>query len=383
MTTAAPWNSHDESNHPGVWESDGHPGVWGNDCLYAYDDYGNFGLGDYDGGGGSGGRQFVLPHPTSLASKALPEMDGTPALEPDSQYDTMEETYISESEWAEVIDIIERHKGEFYATMLQDQIEEEETDRRRKVQQDEENVMGLTHRGRACVFAERVLAGLAEILGPSRNQKDSESIETAQISAMSKDAMVCFALRLLEKQEEFQKAGKPVIVDLGYHYTEESNIKTIRTGGLMTRTERQNQHIKVDQKNGQYLGNGIYTGNNPIAFTRYGTVGLLVARLQGQSQWIPRKSPIRHQLLADCTIDTVVGNKRHNPFYDEVALAESSQCLPIVEFPTSLITRSLRSTVGTDTMVKIEMKMQQVVDEFFNCKLSYQIEPIWYSEKCI
>jgi hypothetical protein len=236
MTTATPWSSHYESNHPGVWENDGHPGVWGNDCLNSYDDYGDFGLGDYDGGGGSGERQFVSPHPTSLASKALPEMDGTPAIAPDSQYETMEDTYISESEWSEVIDSIERHKGEFYATMLRDQIEEEETERRRKVQHDEENVICTTHCGRAYVFAERVIEGFEEILGPSRNQKDSESIETARISVMSKDAMVCFALRLLKKQEEFQKARKPVIVDLGYHYTEESNVKTIRTLGLMTRT---------------------------------------------------------------------------------------------------------------------------------------------------
>jgi hypothetical protein len=357
MTMAAHWNSHDESNHPNMWENDG---------LEAYADYGDFGLGVYNN---TRDLQFGTADPTGLASKALPDLDGTPAIEPDSQYDTTDQTSISESEWAEVIDILERHK-------------EEEAEGRREIQEDEEHMMCTTHCGSAFLFVERVLTGLDEILGQSRSQKDSESIETAQIRAMSKNAMVCFALRLLEKQEDFRKAGKPVVVDLGYHYTEESNIENIRTGGLMTRTERETQHIKVDRKNGQYLGNGIYTGNNPIAFSQYGTVGLLVARLQGQSRWIPHKSPIRRQLLADITNDTVVGNKRYSPFYDEVVLAESSQCLPIIEFPTTLITHSHRST-GTATMLEIEMKMQQVVDEFFNGRLSYQIEPIWYSEKCM
>jgi hypothetical protein len=322
----------------------------------------------------------VAPYPTSVASNTLSDLDGTPGTEPDLRFNTMDQTSFSESDWADLIDMLATddfndvdlredpkiHEDELFAMMLQEVFEEEEAERR----QAEENMMCTTHYGRSCLFVERVLIGLEEILGPSWSQKDSQSIEPAQIRAVATDAMVGFVLRLLEKQEEFRKAGKPVVVDLGYHYTEQSNMENIRTGGLMTRTERENQHITVARTNGSFFGNGVYTGNNPRAFTRYGTVGLLVARLQGRTRRQSR--PTFGPLVADPTIDTVVGNKGFNTYFDEVVLADSSQCLPIVEFPTSLIIRSRRSK-DNDTMVKIAMKMQQVVNEFFNGRLS---EPI-------
>jgi hypothetical protein len=325
---------------------------------------------------------FFAPYPTSLASKALPALDVTPTTETDPLCDTMDQTSISESEWVDVIDILERHKGEFFNTMRQVSYElytmmmqkgfgENEAERRIR-----ENVMCTTHCGRVYVFVERVIMALEEILVSSRGQKDSQSAETAQIRAVATDAMFDFAQRLLEKQEEFRKAGKPAVVDLGYHYTEKSNMENIRTGGLMTRTERKKNNIKTARKHGSFFGDGVYTGNNPIAFTQYGTAGLLVARLKGQSRWILHiESPIRGHR----TIDTVVGNKGYGPFYDEVVLAESSQCLPIVEFPTSLITRSLRSTDTNNPLVKIEMKMQQVVDELFNGRFSEPVKPSWCS----
>jgi hypothetical protein len=182
----------------------------------------------------------------------------------------------------------------------------------------------------------------------------------------------------LEKQEEFRRAGKPVVVDLGYHYTDKSNMENIRAGGLMIRKEQKKKHIKVDRKHASFFGNGVYTGNNPIAFSQYGTIGLLVARLRGESRWIPLDCPNRHQLLAKRTIDTVVGNKGYDPFYDNVVLAKSSQCIPVVEFPTSLITHALRSDTD-NSVAKIEMKLQQVVDKLFNGRFSEQVKPSWCS----
>jgi hypothetical protein len=326
---------------------------------------------------------FFAPYPTRLASKALPDLDGTSAAETGAQCDTMDQSSISKSEWSEAIDILERHNSDLYTTMRQASYElytmmmqkgfgEKEAERRIR-----ENAMCTTHCGRAYVFVERVLTGLEEILGKLRSQKDSDSIETAQIRAIATDDMVHFAQRLLEKQEEFRKAGKPVVVDLGYHYTGKTNMENIRAGGLMTRKEQKEKHIKVDRENGSFFGNGVYTGNNPIAFSQYGSVGLLVARLRGESRWIPHDCPNRRQILAERTIDTVVGNKGYNPFYDEIVLAKSSQCIPIVEFPTSLITVFLGSTDTDNPVAKIEMKMQQVVDELFNGRFSEQVEPTW------
>jgi hypothetical protein len=330
-------------------------------------------------------QPFVAPYPTSQVSNALPDLDITLGTAPDSQCGTMDKTSVSESDWADLIDMLatddfhsvdlredpKMYEDELLAMMLQEQFEEEGVERRLKLQQVEENMMCTTHCGRAYLFVERVLAGLEEILGPSWNHKDSKSIETAQIRAVATDAMVGFALRLLEKQEEFRKAGKPVVVDLGYHYTEQSNMENIRTGGLMTRTERENQHITVARINGSFFGNGVYTGNNPTAFTRYGSVGLLVARLQGRSR--RHSKPTFGPLVADPTVDTVVGNKGFSTYFDEVVLADSSQCLPIVEFPTLLIRQSLRSNNSDNPMAKIHTKIQQLVDEFFNVRLSTHI----------
>ena len=147
----------------------------------------------------------------------------------------------------------------------------------------------------------------------------------------------------------------------------------IKTGGLMTRKERDSQQITVARNNGSFFGDGVYTGNNPIAFTRYGTVGLLVARLKGRSRRIPHKRLIFHQLAPDRTFDTVIGNKSSNRSHDEVVLADSSQCLPIVKFPTSMIARSLGQNGANNPMVKIHIEIQQVVEEFFNGRLSEQV----------
>ena len=96
-------------------------------------------------------------------------------------------------------------------------------------------------------------------------------------------------------------------MDVGYHYTKSSSLGLICTNGLMNRTERITDSVTADF-HGSSFGKGIYTANNPCAFKYYGGVGLLVARMKGDTEQWSRRTREPYQS------DTVVGNKNNNDF---------------------------------------------------------------------
>jgi hypothetical protein len=156
--------------------------------------------------------------------------------------------------------------------------------------QDEEEQMSASVTGRAWKFVEKVLA-----LDAALQQKHQTTTSTTaaaasaasatgttannhQVSAIAKDDMVFLCEQMLRQQEAFRIAGKPIKVDLGFHYTRPANLTRIRTDGLLSKAERDERNI-ASKHNGSAYGDGIYTSDNHSVggcSGGYGDIGIIV-----------------------------------------------------------------------------------------------------------
>jgi hypothetical protein len=211
---------------------------------------------------------------------------------------------------------------------------------------DVESSMKSTIAGRAFQFVERVIqVHQNQLVAASSSAVASANpqYQHEQIELVAMDDMYFMAERMMQQQAEFSLLGKPIHVDIGFHYTDAENMDNIRTNGLLSRAEQEESCITARTWCGIALGDGIYTGNNPQVFSHYGTVGILVARLKGRT---------RHsQLWSEC--DTVETRQM-------VVLKSSSQCIPLVHFPKSIVEPLLF------TIARFHDALQNATDEFFN-----------------
>jgi hypothetical protein len=111
--------------------------------------------------------------------------------------------------------------------LIAKEMQEHETEEYVQHKEDEEAFMQSSATGKARKFVEQVLTMVERL-----NMEDPASAGIVQPVAV--DDMVFTAERLLAAQEEFREAGKPTVVDLGYHYTRKENLGSIQTNGLMT-----------------------------------------------------------------------------------------------------------------------------------------------------
>lgn len=154
--------------------------------------------------------------------------------------------------------------------------------------------------------------------------------------------MVLMAEKLTEKQEEFARLGIDAHVDLGFHCTIDSYMEKIKLNGLMSRKERRTRK-QDDHKNGEMFGNGIYTGNNPLAFQRYGPIGIIVARLKGTcSQRLSNLSAATSNHGCNTLIGKKVLDQDPDGYYDEVVLQGSAQVIPLVCYNKPAVRHAIR-----------------------------------------
>jgi hypothetical protein len=171
-----------------------------------------------------------------------------------------------------------------------------------------------------------------------------------KVQPVAVDDMVFLAEKMFQAQEHFHRKGKPCQVDIGYHYTTPANMDKIRTDGLLSRAERKAINIQATF-NGAAFGEGIYTGNDPTTFSKFGDVGLVVARLKGTE------------------MDVSTAQKGYGRGNDSISgpqlavLQHSCQCLALVQFPRSLV----KKTAGCSWLIRdLQPKLQAIVDEFFS-----------------
>lgn len=203
------------------------------------------------------------------------------------------------------------------------------------------------------------------------------------IKPIGVDDMFFTAKKIFECQSLFHRCGIDTKIELNYHYTKLNNITSIQQDGLMS--QREMQHYR----GGGSYGDGIYTSNNPFTFHgTYGSVGLLVAVLCGnKSERVPFLK--RAQLLKKSKHNTIIGNKqadfyegwsqRQLSFYDEIILQSSAQCLPLIQFESSLISTKSDPHLGNEVIWAYHMNIHDILDDFFNGASKTSLDRIYPS----
>ena len=228
-----------------------------------------------------------------------------------------------------------------------------------------EMMASSTHTGKAILLVEKI-NNLLHIL----RQNDPSNYNMVQ--PVAHNDLVALAERTFEKQQYFIDKNISSYVDIGFHYTRPANMQAIQSNGLMTKGDRRSQNIQSANMHGSTFGDGVYTCNNPIASRNYGSVGLLVARLKGNTVRIRQSLKSDHILPAET--NTIIGDKIHNTscygdwpstdHFHEYVLRSSSQCIPLIKYETGI----LESPDGEKCVLHVQSSLQGLLDELFNEK---------------
>jgi hypothetical protein len=190
----------------------------------------------------------------------------------------------------------------------------------------------MTAKDRASQFVNQILEEFANI-----------KVQNAAvpIQAFEKKELCSMTLKLLERQASFLASNVDSTVDIGYHYTFSTYLKQIRTHGLLTEIERKQRGIMIG--GGGIFGDGIYTADNPFAFSNYGSdICLICVRLRGTVKCVTQG-----RLTKDAAIHCVIGNKMlslpsdssKTHYANEVVLQSSSQIIPVLQVAKEVITK--------------------------------------------
>jgi len=221
---------------------------------------------------------------------------------------------------------------------------------------------------------------------------DRNGLKEYCVEPVMVDDMVFMATDMLDKQEEYVKAGVNGYIDTGYHYTKSQNLTKIRSHGLMTAAERSEKNV-TSTIGGSYFGDGIYTANNGTNFKGFGDIGIIVCRLQGNvvratGRLMPHQLNSKDSLVLKVDVNTVVGDKGAtaglrrgiggmmgmgdsicnsegwpiDPQFHEIVLRSSKQCLPAIRFD-----EKIRETKKGKEMIRyLKYSLQQIMDRRFN-----------------
>ena len=173
------------------------------------------------------------------------------------------------------------------------------------------------------------------------------------LKILANDDLVFLAERIFLRQEIFCSDDKCRRVDIGYHYTKPEYLNRIRTDGLLNQKERSSKQISSNY-NGSRYGEGIYTANDAHSFSDYGSVGLMVLRLKGES--MDAKEAGRGY---DNGNDSITSRKRPSL----LVLKDCSQCLPVIQFPAEEFSTSQE---GLARLRLFERKLQCLVEDYFH-----------------
>ena len=121
--------------------------------------------------------------------------------------------------------------------------------------QNEDNraaMMG-TDSGKAVLLVESIVALV-------RSTNDAyPDFKEYRIDTVSYDDMVWSAEQLIRLRRDFAAKKRPTRVDVGYHYTNESNLPRIRTHGLLTKGDREAKDVAAATYHGSRFGDGWVT----------------------------------------------------------------------------------------------------------------------------
>ena len=233
--------------------------------------------------------------------------------------------------------------------------QEDTEGRKQRREKEEVSMMKTSSQGKAVLAVTYILASVKRI-------KECEPELGKYVDIVATDDLIPITMTMLGCQAAFLDSNIPGYIDIGYHYTESESLTNIQINGLLTKKDRAERGAQ-SKNHGSVFGDGIYTANHPTSFSNYGSVGLLVGRLQGKSVRLLSR---RNVDIPDIGINTVIGNKgpgrTQSHLTDEVVLQSSSQCLPIIKYNKEL----LNHQHGVQYIQKIEKNLQRILDQHFN-----------------
>lgn len=182
---------------------------------------------------------------------------------------------------------------------------------------------------KACRFVERVLDIHHEL-----QQDFGMLLSDGMIQNMGVEEMVEAAFRFLTMRYELSKIPhQSTTVDIGYHYTQRSNLPSIIRSGLLSRDELEQFKINPACQTGTNCGRGIYVAADPISFASqgYGRLCVMTARgLWGKCVRLEDSMTDYSRFEADTILI------RPNDYRQFSVLKRSVQCLPMICFELSL-----------------------------------------------
>jgi deltex-like protein len=232
----------------------------------------------------------------------------------------------------------------------------------------------------ATSIAGRAVLSVQEIIALVNNVKQTwisknPTLGRFNLDTVGVDDMVDFCQGLLDRQQKFREKNINAHIDVGYHYTDQRNMDSIRRHGLLTAADRTSNSVRATGK-GAAFGDGIYTANNSTAFSSYGSVGLVVGRLQGKAVRVART--LEGHLSCDIEgINTIIGDKLDwsrvtttldsegwpvRDTYHEHVLKSSKQCLPVIWYDRAIE----MNDVGRECLRCIKESLQVILDKLFN-----------------
>lgn len=219
------------------------------------------------------------------------------------------------------------------------------------------------HVGKALEFVEAVVGLQRNLLTPPVDP----DVNYCNFATVSEDDLVFLVERFYEKLADFRREGKPIDVDIGYHYTQRSNMLRIRTDGLMTRAEREENQVQ-SRFNGATFGDGIYTACNPFAYYEFagGETGLFVLRLKGRTE--------QHETSSELDqANTVLGRSGTDMV---TVLRSSDQCVALIQFASGVVSVNDDTDVGNKMVYRYHRMLQDLVDIHFNEQRKTQVEEL-------
>lgn len=212
--------------------------------------------------------------------------------------------------------------------------------------------MMASHKGKAVLL-------VADIIScANQTNQNCPSFINYNIKSVAYDDMTFLAEQMLELQHEFEANNHPTEVDIGYHYTDHPNLPKIRTLGLLSKMDRHKKNVSSAKKRGSNFGDGIYTGNNPDAFTHYGDVGLICGRLKGNILGKVSRN-LSSSVTVDDNIHCVIGDKciygeqldangwPIDDHYNEIVLRSRRQVLPMIRYDATLAEVSSMAVISS------------------------------------
>ena len=160
--------------------------------------------------------------------------------------------------------------------------------------------------------------------------------------------------RLFHLREQWKKLGKLSELSIGYHYTTTTTIDSVRKLGLLTQKDRAALGV-AENFCGAALGDGVYTGNDPVTFYRFrpdATCGIIVLRLMG----------LVDQERNSSIADTIWRHLTNSCQRDIVNIRTTEQCAVLFEYDGNQV-KSDRGKVYK--LLRLQTYFEQLIDKLF------------------